>query len=134
MCLINFKRYFAYALLVLISLSLVFVIRNWFINNRSIDERTAIERAQLYCGEGSSPSQEPPHNIKANLLTCGQAGEQTTTNLCERSSTVWVVSIDGLWFHQGPPNADGSKSIPIPLHTCSIFMDAETADMIEMQS
>lgn len=126
----KFKRPFLYVLLILISLfiSLFLAGRNSF-----IDKQAAIERAQLYCAQTHSEPKETPHNFKAELLACSEAEKQTAMK-CTSSTKVWLVLMDGLWFHQGPPNADSTNSAPITYTKCSVLMNAATGEMIALSS
>jgi hypothetical protein len=101
-----------------------------------ISEQEAVEQAQLGCEQAHSPPEEPPQNIEAELLTCREVDAQTSFSGCRDEPPdlkAWFVSMDGLWFHEGPPGEEGANS-PIPFRHCSVLMDAETGRLMELQS
>ena len=134
----QFKRYIAYALLILIFLLLLFAAHNLYVDHRIINEQTAIARVRRQCMNIFSASeQQDPYNIKAELFSCSEAAAQIPGSACNRFSPdvkVWIVSMDGLWFHYGPPSEDGSSGAPIQIHSCHALMDAKTGDIILLSS
>ncbi len=100
-------------------------------------KQSAIEKAQRECGSFRLMQQEPPHNIKAELLSCNEAEEKLGWKACINQGyssiiKVWFVSMDGVWLIQGPPNASGSPSTPIPVTYCYVLMDAITGQVFSV--
>ncbi|MBE0669821.1 MAG: hypothetical protein IH588_04465 [Anaerolineales bacterium] len=104
-----------------------------------IDKKTAIEQAQLSCMEVHSQPQEEPYNIEAKLIKCADVVAQTGWNGCSidgyhsSDSMVWFVSMDGLWFHWGPPAEDGTNA-PIAMTKCQVLIDAKSGHMFALRS
>lgn len=104
-----------------------------------IDEQGAIVQAKLHCEQAHSTSQEVEHNIEAKLLACKEVPEKTGWNACDMGIhspdiMVWFVSMNGLWFHYGPPNPDGTNSEPIPFTECIVIIDAGTGALFQLGS
>lgn len=109
------KRPIVYIIIALLLPLFIPVIRGLVIDgNTVIDKQTAIEKAQLYCEQTHSTPQKTPHNINAKLLACNEVKKQTGLDACDTrfnfpNLKVWFVSMNGLWFYQGPPHIAGDS-------------------------
>ncbi len=131
------RKYILYALVfsaILLLATAVFVI---FHRGQNISEQTAIEKAKAYCAQIHSPPQQPEHDIQATLMTCDEALAQGW-NACDPSSQpgpvmVWLVTMNGLWVHAGPPQANGSPT-SLTVTDCAVTMDAVTGELFSIRS
>ncbi len=90
--------------------------------------------AELYCSDANSLPEKDPSNIEANLMTYQEARNQLNAyNAGFSDKPVWLVSMDGLWQHEGPIPESGTV-VPLLFNYCAVIIDAETGDMYSLQN
>lgn len=133
------KRFFNLLFVFLIVTGIIVFIYFFAARDKYIDEKTAIENAKRYCSQYNDVPQEEPHNIETKKFKCEQVTEQIGWDTCDPryrdpNAIVWYVSMEGLWLHYGPPNEDGTNSVPGLIRKCQVVMDASTGEMFSLRS
>ncbi len=100
--------------------------------NGKISKVQAIGLAELYCAK--SLPKEDPSNVEANLMTEKEAKNQLKDSIRSFSNkSVWLVSMDGLWEHEGPPPEYGTV-VPLLFSHCDVIIDAISGDPLSLRS
>ncbi len=96
-------------------------------------EEQAIGLAQLYCMATHSAPKQALSNIEAFHLTETEANIRLHFDRAIISSNpVWLVSMDGMWEHEGPQSSSNETNIPIIFTHCNVIINAETGDMMTL--
>jgi hypothetical protein len=99
-----------------------------------ISKVQAIGLAEFYCATANSLPKENPTNIEVNLMTEKEARSKLKGSIGSLSSkTVWLVSMDGLWEHEGPPPEYGTV-VPILFKHCDVIIDAKSGDPLSLRN
>jgi hypothetical protein len=99
--------------------------------NGQISREQAIGLAELYCAQVNSLPRENPTNIEAHLMTETEARIRLhNDNKSFPINGVWLVSMDGMWEHTGPPSSPNATSIPLLFKHCNVIINAKTGEMI----
>jgi hypothetical protein len=102
----------------------------------AISEQEAIAAALRYGTNGDGhiiPSHEPPRIAHAQLILADKDRDQLVANGVTGSAAdslhgaVWLITLDGTWALNGPPQLPGTAAPPLePLHHLVIVLDAGT--------
>ena len=99
-----------------------------------ISREQAIGLAELYCAEANSLPKENPSNVEASLLTEKEAQYQLHGyNVGFSNEPVWLVSMDGMWKHEGPVPANETV-VPLLFRQCAVIIDAKSGEMSNLQN
>ena len=99
-----------------------------------INREQAIGLTELYCAQTHSLPMENPSNIEASLMTEKEAQDHLKGDSSGTSNKpVWLVSMDGLWEHEGPIT-ENETVVPILFTHCDVIIDAKSGEMMRLQS
>jgi hypothetical protein len=99
-----------------------------------INRVQAIGLAELYCAYANSLPKEYPSNIESSLMTEKEAQYQLKGDASGFSDKpVWLVSMDGLWEHEGPVTENGTV-VPLLFSHCDVIIDAKSGEMSSLRN
>jgi hypothetical protein len=99
-------------------------------SNGQISREQAIGLAELYCASVHSPPKQNPTNMEANLMTEKEAHIRLHDDFSGFSiKPVWLVSMDGMWEHEGPAPVPNETRVPLLFKHCNVIIDAKSGEM-----